>query len=281
MRAENRPMSKLAILAVVAAAALVPAAARASGTNAGTETVSAGPVTATLAWDSGENGPLNTRLAISRGGAVVFNRAIPRVCGSDCEADIPESDAFQLIDLDGDGEPEVALTTENGECCDQTLGIYGFDRATGSYGELAQRMGESLLSIKDVDDNGSIEIVATDQRFKNLVPGHTSLFFPPVVYRYEHPATGPRLVDRTRSSISVVSDAADELKFVLSDLKDADAFSKMYVGSYVAEEFMLGHGKAGLKEFDRQAKRGTLGNAKSVKKFRKRLLRLLHQYGYR
>src|SRR4051794_7879082 len=274
-------MSKLAILAVVAAAALVPAAARASITNAGTETVTAGPVTATLAWDSGENGPTNARLAISRAGAVVFNRPIPRVCGSDCEADIPDSDGFQLIDLDADGEPEVAVSAENGDCCDTTLGVYGFDPATGSSPELAQNRGDSSLSIKDVDDNGSIEVVSTDQRFKNLVPGHSSLFFPPVVYRYEHPAAGPRLVDRTRSSLSVVSDAADELKSFLDDLKDSDAFSKMYVGSYVAEEFMLGHGKVGLKEFDRQAKRGTLGNARSVKKFRKRMLRLLHQYGYR
>src|SRR4051795_204247 len=125
-------MSKLAILAGMAAAALVPAAARASGTNAGTETVTAGPVTATLAWDSGEDGPVNTRLAISRGGVVVFNRAIPKVCGSDCEADLPDSDAFQLVDLDGDGQPEVAFTAENGDCCDTTLGIYGFDPATGS-----------------------------------------------------------------------------------------------------------------------------------------------------
>lgn len=273
--------TKLAILAVLTAAALVPAAARASGTNGGTETVTAGPVSATLAWDAGESGPQNTRLTISRAGTAVFSRAIPRVCGITCSRYIAESDAFRLIDLDADGEPEVVLVAYPGECCRQAIGIYGFDPATGGYTELAQNMGEATLDIKDADGNGSNEVITNDQRFKNLVPGHTSLFFPPVVYAYEHSPAGPRLVDRTRASLSVVRDAASDLKFLLNDLKDADAFSKMYVGSYVAEEFMLGRGKVGLKEFDRQAKRGTLGNAKSVKKFRKRLLKLLDQYGYR
>jgi hypothetical protein len=273
--------TKLAILAVLAAAALMPAAARAAGTNAGTETVTAGPVSATLAWDAGEDGPQGTRLTISRAGGAVFNRAIPKVCGMTCARYIGESDAFQLTDLEGDGDPEVVVTANPGECCRQMLGIYGFSAATGSYTELTQDLGDATLDIKDTDGNGSNEILTNDQRFKNLVPGHSSLFFPPVVYVYEHGASGPRLVDRTRSSPSVVRAAASDLKFLVDDLKDADAYSKMYVGSYVAEEFMLGRGKVGLKELDRQAKRGTLGNAKSVKKFRKRLLRLLDQYGYR
>jgi hypothetical protein len=274
-------MSKLAILAVLAAAALVPAAAHASGTNAGTETVTAGPVTATLAWDGGEDGPTNTRLTILRGGAAVFNSTIPKVCGTRCSRYIAETDGFQLNDLDGDGEPEVVVIANPGDCCAQTLAIYGFSAATGTYTELTQDMGEASLSIKDTDGKGSDEIVTNDERFKNLVRGHSSLFFPPRIFGYEHGAAGPRLVDRTRSSLSVVREAASDLRYLLKDLKDADSFSKMYVGSYVAEEFMLGRGKVGMKEFDRQAKRGTLGNAKSVKTFRKRLLHLLDQYGYR
>jgi hypothetical protein len=273
--------SKLAILAVVAAAALAPTAARADHTNAGTETVKAGPVSATLSWDAGEDDLANVRLSISRSGTVVFDRAIPKVCSQECDPSVPDSDNFQLIDLDGDGEPEVVVNAETGECCDEMIGIYGFDAAAGTYTELAKNLGDSLVDIDDTDNNGTIEIVGNDQRFENLVPGHTSLFFPPVVYAYEHPASGPQLVDRTRSSLVVVSASAEILKFVLDDLKDADALSKIYVGSYVADEYLLGHGKVGMKEFNRQAKRGTLGNAKSVKKFRTRMLRLLHQYGYR
>src|SRR5690349_7854127 len=266
-------MSKLAILAVLAAAALVPAAARASGTNAGTETVTAGPVSATLAWDGGEDGPQNTRLTISRAGAAVFNQAISNVCGSSCTRYIAESDTFQLDDLDGDGEPEVLVIAYPDECCDQNIGIYGFDATKGTYTELAQNLGEASVSVKNVSSERGDEIVTTDQRMENLVPDHTTLFFPPRVFGYERGAGGPKLVDRTRSSLSLVREAASDLKeFILNDLKDADAYSKMYIGSYVAEEFMLGRGKAGMKEFDRQAKRGTLGNARSVKKFRGRLL---------
>lgn len=270
-------MSKLALLAALVAAALVPAAASA-GTNAGTETVTSGPVSATLTWDAGEDGPKNTRLTISRAGTAVFNRAIPKVCGDSCSRFITDDAGFQLVDLDGDHEPEVVVVAEPGECCDQTIGIYGFDAATGGYTELTQNMGQGSLDIKDADGDGRSEVVTTDERFVNLVPHHSSLFFPPRVFRYEHRA----LVDRTRSSLSVVRGAASDLKFIVDDLKKSDGvFAKIYVGSYVAEEYMLGRGKVGMKEFDKQAKRGVLGNAKSVKKFRKRLLRLLDQYGYR
>jgi len=272
---------KLAIVAALAAGALVPVTARASGSNAGTETATAGPVSATLTWDAGEEDPTNLRLSISRAGSVLFNRAIPGVCRQACDLSVPDNDNFQLVDLDRDGEPEVVVSAEPNECCDTTIGIYGFNAAAGTYTELAKDMGETLVEIGDIDDNGTTEIIGNDQRFKNLVPGHSSLFFPPVVYGYEHPASGPRLVDRTRKSLDVVVEAADELKALLDDLKSADAFSKIYTGSYVADEYLLGHGKSGMKEFNRQAKRGTLGNAKSVKKFRSRLLRLLSQYGYR
>jgi hypothetical protein len=274
--------TKLAILAALAAAALAPAAALADGSNAGTETVKAGPVSATLSWDAAEDDLANVRLSISRAGAVLFDRAIPKVCSQACDPSVPDTDNFQLVDLDGDGEPEVVVNAETGDCCDEMIGIYGFNATTGTYTELAKNLGDSLVDIDDTDNNGTIEIVGNDQRFENLVPGHTSYFFPPVVYAYEHPASGPQLVDRTRKSPIVVKASAELLKFGLDDLKDADASSKkIYVGSYVADEYMLGRGQVGMKEFDRQAKRGTLGNAKSVKKFRKRLLRLLHQYGYR
>lgn len=273
---------KLALLAAVAAAAVVPAAALA-GTNAGTETVTAGPVSATLAWDAGEDGPKNARLSISRAGAAVFNRAIPRVCGLTCTRYIADSDSFELVDLDGDGDPEVVVLATPGQCCDQTIGVYGFDAASGSYAELTQPMGDAAVEIKDTDGDGANEILTTDRRFANLVPGHTSLFFPPVVYAYERSGGAPALVDRTRSSLNVVRASARELKGIIDvlDKTDVGAYAKMWVGSYVADEFLLGSGKVGLAELDKQAKRGMFGSASSTRKYRKRLLRLLHQYGYR
>jgi hypothetical protein len=273
---------KLAILAVLAAAALVPAAARA-GTNAGSETVTAGPVSATLAWDAGEEGPKNARLSISRAGSAVFNRAIPKVCGLTCSRYIGDSDYFELVDLDGDGDPEAVVIAFPGQCCDQTMGVYGFDAATGGYTELTQPMGDATLEIKDTDGDGANEILTRDRRFANLVPGHTSLFFPPVVYAYEHAGGAPRLVDRTRTSLNVVRAAAAELKGIIDilDKTDIGVYAKMWVGSYVADEFLLGRGSVGLRELDRQARRGMFGTARSTRKYRKRLLTLLHQYGYR
>jgi hypothetical protein len=275
--------SKLAILASLAVAALIPAAAHASGVNKGTETVTAGTVAATLSWDGGDDGPKNTRLTISRAGTPVFDRTIPRVCGNECGRFIGDADAFQLIDLDGDGEPEVVESNTFGDDSSQRMGIYGFTAQTGTYSELVKNWGEADVSIKDADGNGTTELITSDMRFANLVPGNTSIFFPPIVYGYEHPGGVPGLVDRTRTSLGVVRAAAADLKDVLDvlDKHDADVYSKMWIGSYVAEEFMLGRGKTGLKEIDRQTKRGVLGSPASARKFRKRLLTLLDRYGYR
>jgi hypothetical protein len=270
---------KIAILAAAAAAALAPASARADF-NAGTETVASGPVSAVLSWDAGE-GPSNAKLAISRNGAVVFDHPIPRVCGPECTRYASDGDAFQLVDLDGGGEPEVVLTADNGDRCCTTMGIYDFRPATGTYGELVHEWGEADFDLKDVDGDGRSELVTTDERFENLVPGQTSIFFPPIVYGYERTEAGSRLVDRTRDTLGFVRAEAAELRRLFRSLDKPDAYTRMYVGSYVAEEFLLGRGPVGLKEFDRQAKRGILGRPKSAKALRKRLLTLLDRYGYR
>lgn len=48
---------------------------------------------------------------------------------------------------------------------------------------------------------------------------------------------------------------------------------------YLADEYLLGHGSAGLREYDRQARRGRLG--KDAKRGRTSLLKLLKLLGYR
>ena len=56
-----------------------------------------------------------------------------------------------------------------------------------------------------------------------------------------------------------------------------DRFSLMI--PYLADEYLLGHGSAGLREYDRQARRGRLG--KDAKRGRMSLLKLLKLLGYR
>lgn len=97
----------------------------------------------------------------------------------------------------------------------------------------------------------------------------------------QHGRAGAKLADRTRTSLSVVRDEAELTKFLVDGLKKADVYAKLYVGSYVADEFLLGRGPVGLRALDRAAKRGLLGKPASAKRFRKRLLRRLHQYEYR
>ena len=49
----------------------------------------------------------------------------------------------------------------------------------------------------------------------------------------------------------------------------------------MADEYLLGRGAVGLREFDRQSARGVLGSPRRARAFRTRLLARLRDYDYR
>ncbi len=265
------------LLALAAAALLPIASAQADGFNAGTETAVSGTTTATLSWDHGELGPQNTTLTISRAGAVAFQRQIPEVCGSDCSLSAADGSSFQVVDLDRDGEPEVLLQTDNSLDCCATMGIFDFRPATGTYGELTQASGSSF-QIEDADGDGHQEIVTTDARLKSLLG---TVFLPVRVFKFERPGGVGRLRDATRSFKKLIREDAAEQKGVFKLLTHNDFSAPHVIGAYVADEYLLGRGSVGLKEMDKQLARHVVGSPKASKRFRAKLLTLLHRNGYR
>ena len=271
------------MLAALAAALLSAAGARAD-VLAGTETVAASGVSATLAWDAGDVSPRNTALTITRHGVVAFQRRVPRLCGdAGCDRDSSDSEDFQIVDLDRDGEPEVyARSIDNGRCC-ATLAVYSYDPASATYAEFAHTWGDGPVDLDRVDDHGPPEIIARDDRFDRLIAGSVR-FTPPRVFHFERVAGVARLVDVTRRFRSVIRDDASVSKEYLHEThkgEDSVGFAAGLAISYVADEYLLGRGRVGVRELDRQIARGLLGKPRAARTFRRRLLRALTRNGYR
>ena len=134
----------------------------------------------------------------------------------------------------------------------------------------------------DLDHDGGLEISSRDIRFEDLFTSHFASFPPPAVFEYERPGDlPPTLTDATTRFPRVIRHNAAEARTLLKGIPRGDDDGEGYISAYVADQLMLGHGSVGLREFDRQVKRGVLGSPKHAKRFRKRMLATLHRFGYR
>jgi hypothetical protein len=267
---------------IVSLAVATPASAQTMFPE-GTETAAQGIVSARLSWDAGEPGPENARLEITRNGAVAFSRAIPKVVCEGCQLSPDTGGDLRAADLDGDGEAEVIVTSYTGglHCC-TIMGVYGLIDTSGGYSELVQDWQSSGYELKDLDHDGGLEISSNDIRFEDLFTSHFASFPPPAVFEYQRPGDlAPELVDATKRFPAVIRKNAAEAKRLLKGIPRGDDDGEGYISAYVADQLMLGHGSAGLREFDRQVKRRVLGSPRQASRFRTRMLKVLHRYGYR
>lgn len=230
----------------------------------GSETAANGPVSATLRWGEGTT---NATLTIARGDAQLFSRTVP---GAVCDGCALAGDGdVAVTDLDGDGENEVVVTSTTGgtQCCDLS-GVYDF--RDGGYGELTRNWGFAGLNLTDGDGDGRLEFRSTDDRFLKDFTTHASAWPPARVWMYLHQDGVPILVDVTSRYGELIRGNAAEAKKRLRGARGADA--RGYAATYVADEYLLGHGATGLRELERR---------KLSRAFRSSLLKRLHRYGYR
>jgi hypothetical protein len=264
---------------IVAALALlaVPAAAHAES-----ETVTSGTTTASLTWTPSELGVRDAALSITRNGVTAFDREISEMVCTGCSLPGNGADDVKLVDLDGLGDPEVIVTayTEGEHCC-SLAGFYSFNAQTGGYDELVENFASSGFNLDDLDHDGRPEIVTQDVRFEDRFTSHVASFPPPAVFIFVRQDDVPLLADVTTKYPSLIRRNAAEAKRGFAKAPRNDPSARGVIAAYVADQYLLGHGPTGLKELDRQARRGVLGSAKSAKAYRSRLLRLLRRYGYR
>jgi hypothetical protein len=123
------------------AVSVLALATGASGASAQTthheENDSSGAVQATLSFDKESDfAYTNVRLRIVRDGAAAFDGPVTEPC-RECPvspAGRGEDDSMRVVDLNGDGEPEVLidLYTGGAHCCTFAL-VYGFSPGSGTY----------------------------------------------------------------------------------------------------------------------------------------------------
>lgn len=281
----HRRLRRSALLAGLLLACAPAAADAQYGQKAGTETASAGNVTATIAWDAAEYGIANGRLKIDRAGVTAFNAAIPDVLCDGCITSVVEENHnVEVRDLDGDGEPEVLVNgyTGGAHCC-VLLGIWDYRAPAGIYGAVVRNFGSSSFNLIDLDGDGRPELQTDDVRFEDLFSSHAASFPPPRILSYGRPNGVARFKDVTKRFPAIIRRNAAEAKKLFKEFSARDGITDAggVVSAYVADQYLLGRGQVGLRELDRQAKKGILGTRKQAKAFRKRLLGFLHRFGYR
>jgi hypothetical protein len=266
-------MTMLKTFAAVAAAVLLWAAPA----HADSETATDFTLTATL---SRSGDAQDASLKIWRGGVVEFDATIPDVCGAGCKL-AGEGDV-QIADLDGDGEAEVLVTGfTGGQHCCTIMGVYGYRPESGTYAPLVQDWQASGFDLADLDNDGGYEIVSKDIRFEDRFSDHFGSFPPPAVFHYLRQDGKALLADVTTRFPALISHNAADAKRRFGRLHRGAAGAGGFVAAYVADQFLLERGATGLRQLDRQIARGILGRPQAAGAYRRRLLTLLHRYGYR
>jgi hypothetical protein len=268
------------LLVVLAALLIAPSAA-----SAESKTATLGNVTAVLNWAPDQYGIKDAKLTITRAGVVSFDRAIPKVVpdGSIILSQQDNPDDVRVVDLDGDGEPEVIVTGFSGgaHCC--FVGGF-YDLRGTTYGETTEFFGSYGFELRDVGKDGTLELDSSDVRFEDIYSSHAASFPPVRILRFSRAGGAAHLLDVTRRYPSKIQANAKTAKSLFKEFKANNGLTEArgVVATYVADQYLLGRGKVGLRELDRQAARGVLGKtAKQVRTWRKNLLGVLHKYGYR
>jgi hypothetical protein len=189
MRTSTRWLSLLVLLAGVLAS-LPPVAAAAPKQRKLVRTL--GQVTATATWrEEGFLSAADVRLTIARGGQAALAR---RIRDDDGRPSRDRPTSLAVVDLDGDGEPEVLLDLYTGgaHCCTHTL-LFGFDPPSGRYVSFGHDWGNVGYGLEDVDGDGLPEFRSADDRFSYQFAAYAFSARPLQVWEYRPGA----LVDTT------------------------------------------------------------------------------------
>jgi hypothetical protein len=265
----------------VLALAALPATARA--VDAGTVTASGGAVQATLSWKAGEFGAKDPHLTIARAGVASFDGAPTVDCRDTClyAASGRRDSPLQVVDLDGDGEPEVLVDVYTGgaHCCAETQ-AFRFDGAT--YAPIALQWGNGGYELKDLDGDGRPELVGQDDAFAGAFTSYAGSFFPPRVVDFDATAPGAERVVTAKFPALARANARQALH-LLRKVRRQRQETLGLVAAYVADLYLQGRGREVRPYLARARRRGDLLtiDGAAPRSFERRLLAFLHRQGYR
>lgn len=208
--------------------------------SAETRTAQSGNVQAEVSFDRQEYGLKNLRLKVSRSGQVVFNQPIL------------ESDYFRLadyenqvpkvLDLDGDGEPEVVVDLFSGgaHCCTSSW-IYRYQSKQKTYDFIQANWRDIGYQLQDLDQDRIPEFISADARFAYAFSSFAGSGFPIAIWQYRQ----GKLLNVTRRYPKLVYSDALRYWKIYEQIRSQDAEVKGILAAYLADKYLLGQAADG------------------------------------
>jgi hypothetical protein len=281
------PRRRSALAAAAVAAALLAGAGAAQADPGGSATASSGAVAANLSWSSAPFGVRDARLIVARAGVKLFDGS-PLVAGHSCKPAGGDGCTFapsgnrtgplQVLDLNGDGEPEVLVDVFTGgaHCCAVTEIL----RFTGAgYAPLEVPWGDAGYDLRDLDHDGRPEISTLDDAFAGAFSSFAASVLPARVLQY-------RAGVLTAVTRFFPGPVRANLRIARRTLRRAlrRHFETLgAVAAITADLYTLGRGGEARPFLRRLRARGRLVgiNGQAGRRFERRLLTFLHRHGYR
>jgi hypothetical protein len=236
------------VLAALAVVLLVPASARAAVES---QRATKGAVTAVITWTAAsDDGPAHgLRVTISRGESQLVDDHV----GDSPAMFRPSRKAVRVVDLDGDGEPEVLVDAYSGgaHCCERTR-VYRF--RAGGYGFTVHQWGNQTYRLHDLDGDGHPEFVSADDRFSYAFASYAESRWPVRIFD----ARRGRLVERTRAFPAAVRRDMRAQRHEYRVMRRHHGVVGPALGAYAADLHHLGRHAEARRIVRRALRRGEL-----------------------
>jgi hypothetical protein len=230
-------------------------------------------VRAELTYEKSASAPRfrSLRLRVRQGKDLKLNELVPRDRPDDQPLAAQSEMAFQVRDLDRDGQPEILvdLFTGGTHCCTYSL-IYRYDADQGRYVTTKHSWGNSFYQLADLNNDGVLEFQSRDDRFTNRFTSYAASANPLQIWRYEQ----GKLVDRTKDYPQAVEGSATMTLLAMQRVSSERQEAKGVVASYLADKHSQGRAEEGWQLVEKLY----LGADKV--QFFEQLQRVLQETGY-
>jgi hypothetical protein len=234
------------VVAALAVLWLAPAGAAADSQRA-----TRGAVIAEIRWTAAsDDGPAHgLRVTISRGGTQLVDDHV----GDAPAIFAPPRKAVRVVDVDGDGEPEVLVDAYSGgaHCCERTR-VYRFN--AGGYGFSVHQWGNQTFRLRDLDGDRRPEFVSADDRFSYAFAAYAASRWPVRIFD----ARGARLVERTRAFPAAVRRDMRAQRHAYRVTRRHHGVVGPALGAYAADLHHLGRHREARRVVRRALRRGEL-----------------------
>jgi hypothetical protein len=254
--------------------AAAPAAALATA-----QTATSGIVSATFSYQ-GSVGPTisNEMLTIERSGQPVYSAAVTSsLCSASLPCDPASNESVHVLNLEGNGEPDVVLDLFSGgaDCCTVEQ-VFSYDPGTMTYVKTERNVGQAGAKLEDLSHNGRFEFLTADSSFVCTFTDCADSGAPIEILAFADRRFGS--VTTSYRSL-IVKDAARWLKLYQHHLSNGLGL----IAPWAADEDLLGHSAQVRSYLARQLTAHHLKGqpfSPGGQKFIKALDRLLRKDGY-